>query len=547
MKKLIALLLALVMVLALVACNGGTANDGTPSNNPSENPGNNQPSEQPPEVVDNGVVAESITIQIQDPETLSPFGGQSGGGASIKHAIFQPLGARDGFAGEFKSIMMDKWEKTGDRTWTVTIFDDIYDSEGNHITAEDVEFSWKECQRVGELTETFDVAEIKATGEFTVEFTWGADMSLGAFELQMANVLIVSKAAYEASSDQMAIDPIGTGPYKLQDYQTSSSVTLVINDNYWETEDQMDLPVEKHNVKTINYQVLAESSTITMALQAGTIDISEEVNNMDLVNFRDGGAYAENYNVWSQPKTSGLVLCMNADEASPLHDLNLRMAVAYAIDADFIAQSVNGGNNEVNYVLGGPLYLDYDNYFESIYHKYDLETAKQYMAQSEYPDGCTLKIIMISGNTNQVDTAQILKNQLEQIGINLEIDAQQFGNYIANEHDPAGWDFTICTFGSDDYLTNAWKKYFDTNATGTDTTKNFVKDEKLQQLIETCVSEDGHTAENIHAFWDYVNENAWIHGLIVENDNIVYNDTLISGIAWDNIGKLAPGGFSYVG
>ena len=43
----------------------------------------------------------------------------------------------------------------------------------------------------------------------------------------------------------------------------------------------------------------------------------------------------------------------------------------------------------------------------------------------------------------------------------------------------------------------------------------------------------------------YISDNAWVHGLIVENDNVVYNSDLIADIAWDNYSNLAPGGFTY--
>ena len=551
MKRLLAIVLALMMVLSLAAC--GNSSGGTPANDNANNGTNQGSTQQDNSVVEqqaaqSDFVAEKIVYQTEDPVSLVPFGGSKGEGpGALMHSIYQTLGNRDKFGGEFKGILMEKWTEIDPRTYEVKLYENIYDTNHNQIDANDVKFSIDSYKAQGEMSDVNDIEGIEVIDQFTFRMILAAEEpALGTFELMCSYLNIVDEDSYKASPDGMATTPVGSGPYKLEHFDTGAKAITVINEDYWEPEEIRDLPVEMQNVKSVEYQVLSESSAISMALQAKTVDFSNAVNSMDLPGFQTGGAYSNGIGVYTRPRNNANVLCFNAAEESPLHDENLRKAIMYAIDASFISQAANGGNTEQCCVLGGPNYPDYQEKWWDYYPQPDMDKAKQYLAQSGYPNGVELNLLFISGNSSIEDAAVILQSQLLPLNIKLNINGEVIGQYLADEHDPAGWDFTVCNFSGSDYITNVWRKYFDNTSTGNGMTKNFVSDNQLQSLIEACTSETGHTPENIDAAWAYIMQNYWMYPMFVPNDNFVYNSNLISAFGFDCDGTVIPGGCTYV-
>jgi ABC-type transport system substrate-binding protein len=452
--------------------------------------------------------------------------------------VYEPLGDRDGFSGDFHGVLMESYEQVDDVTYDVTIYDNITDSAGNHITAEDVAFSWKTCQEMGELTETRTVASVEAIGDYTVEFKWGATPALGDFEAQMSNVVIVSQAAYEASGDGMATQPVGTGRYTVKEFNASISLTLEKRADYWQSEDKCVLDTQKAPFETVRFDIITESSQIANALRTGTIDASADVSINDAAVFESDA----NFTVEEVDGVNGYVLYPNCSSDSKLADENLRKAIFSAVDKNYLASAIQGGACDVLYAMGAQKYNDYDPSWADLAYDYDVEKAKEYLAQSAYPNGCELKLITPPMGYNE-DVATIVATQLAEIGVTLTVEVQDFPIYLGNEGDQTAWDFTIAFLNSNDYITNCWAKYFDIDNTGTGLTKNFISDSELQSLMDTCTSTDGHTPENNTAFWSYVMENAYCCPLIIPKQTVVYNANKISGVAWSGQDKILASGF----
>ncbi|MCC8052040.1 MAG: ABC transporter substrate-binding protein [Clostridiales bacterium] len=490
----------------------------------------------------NAQETDSIAIGVSSKtyESLIPWQGAT----EYSAMVYEALGAKDEFSGTFYGVLMKDYTQVDDVTFDVTIYDYIYDSAGNHITAEDVAFSWNTCQELGELTETFTIASITAIDDYTVEFVWGSTPALGDFEAQMGNVAIVSQAAYEASGNGMATAPVGTGRYVVSEWTSGVSMTLTARDDYWQEEDLCLINQQKAPVSTVRIDTITESSQLAMALQTGTIDASADVSVDDLPNFAEGGMYSDQYTVETITGVQGYVLYPNCSENSPLADENLRKAVFTAIDKDFLAAAIQGGSCEPLYAMGSTKYSDYNEAWSELDYSYDVEKAKEYLAASAYPDGVELTLITPTMGFNE-DVATILKEQLSAIGVTLNIDVQQFSNYLPNEGDSTAWDFTIAFLSSDDYITNCWAKYFDIDVVGTGLTKNFIADDELQSLMDTCTSEEGHTEENIDATWTYIMENAYCYPLILPSQSVVYNSSKIESIAFSGMDKFLASGFVY--
>lgn len=493
------------------------------------------------ELVQQDEMADSVTIGInEDPQSLKFYGGPND--ATF---CYETLGMRDKFAGEFYGVLMESWEQTGDKEFTVKIYDYIVDQAGNPMTASDVAFSWNYAKERGDLGEINAVETIEAVDDYTVKFTWANEPTLGSFESMMSDVFIVTEKAFNDSPDGMATTPVGTSPYKVTNYVSGVEIDYEYTGSYWQKDELCKTPGQIHNVNNIKLQIVQESAQMTNALATNQVDFSARVSSEDIPNFAEGGAYSDTYKAELVVNDSGYALIPNCSEDSPLQDENLRMAVYWAIDTETMKTALLGDAGQVNIVFGDARYPDFNSEWEEAYYGYDIDKAKEYLAQSAYANGTNLVLHTSSGLILKDSMCELIQAFLAELNITVEIKSMPIGQYLANESDPKGWDLALANFSAPDYLINVWIKLFDNKSTGTGMTKNFIADDELQSLIDTAASIDGHTDEAMTELFNYLNDNAYVYGLIQPYNYVVLNKSKITGYWFDMNARLAPGAFTF--
>ena len=525
LSRAIALLLAVVFILALAACGDSGSNNPGTSNNPNAgaNPtsGGSTNSGNEGNEGNGGSTYHSLTIGTGSAtSTMTPFGTWSAGVA--EKAVFEQLATLDGVGGELTGIIAKEWHTIDDgTTWDVTIYDYVHDSAGNHITAEDVAFCAND--RIGIAVMTKCLA-CEVVGEYTVRITL-ANNGLGTLNAVMNGFNIVSQAAYEASPDGMATAPIGTGPYIVDDFVAGGYVTIVKNEDYWQTDESLRNLYAKATVDELTFITIQEATQQTIGLETGTIDAMNVITNTEVDKFEEGGQYASDFTVLPAPLQQFYMTSFSGDPSRPTSDdLNLRLAIAYAIDTQgLIAGGMDGRATEVKY-LGMPLFPDNptepDSYFE-----YNPELAKDYLKKSNYK-GETIHIVCQNSGT-YAKLCQIIENYLEAVGIDAEVNAYDNAMWQTAYSDPSQFDMVVCQIGSSDYLTAAWATPFSTQPS-TGKSKAGWDDAELKRLIELVQTEAGHTQENLDALQNLVNENMYALSYFYSYSyNIWNNDTNI--------------------
>ena len=245
-----------------------------------------------------------------------------------------------------------------------------------------------------------------------------------------------------------------------------------------------------------------------------------------ITDFVDGGQYADKANVQAYSQKFIYYLDPNCSEDSPMHDENLRKAVFYAIDQDGLITALGGAYSRL-YAYANDYYSDYDMVDWANVDTYNSKTAvdpdavKQYLDASDY-NGEKLTLMVMS---TFADTATIIAAQLAAYGINVEL--LQVDNATANatQADSTAWDMTFGMMAGD-YNVQAWSHDFSYNNTSTgDRTTTFIVDDEWNDLLNLCNTEDGHTAENMQAWWEMAAEHAYTMGIYAGNNyNIVPED-----------------------
>ena len=129
-------------------------------------------------------------------------------------------------------------------------------------------------------------------------------------------------------------------------------------------------------------------------------------------------------------------------------------------------------------------------------------------------------MLTTSGNT----AAEIVAAQLNVSGINCELKQLDFSSYRAALADPTAWDLEMGMMAGSEMATVWLHQYSYANMDGTQTS-NFIVDQQWEDLLNSIQTEEGHTAENMQAWWDHCAENAYGMGL--------YNSTMFDIVPAD--------------
>ena len=537
MKKILAFLLVLSMlVVALGACGGETAEPTSAPAEPTAAPA--EPTSPPEEPAEDAGVASEVVVAIgADPGDLAPFVGMSYGRIMMLHTMYEYLFDLDVAGDPLTPYIAQGWEKTGDRTYEVTLFENVYDSAGNHITAADAAWSYNTAMEMGNLRPLGDIESVTATGDYTVEFVLKNEPGMGGLEKVLTEAPIVSQAAYEASADQFATKPVTSSPYVLTEYVPGSSLTFERRDDYWQTDKSMGPKYNQANVQKIVMQVITEPAQHAVALETGTADISGSVTSDDVANFK--GKEGFSLSTFQDNLTQALIF--NGSEGNPFTNKELRQAVAYAIDTTAMCEAVSPGACTSSVTVGNSNFGGYMDKWESEdYYGYDLAKAQELFAASGQEAGLSVRLLAQADSRSGL-MAQVIQSQLKELGIDVEINQVDSSVFNELKVDPTAFDMKIDATAGGDYIFSPSQLIYDQNRND-GTTNGFVKDDELQALLDAAAAD--FTPESIDAFHQYQKEQAYAYGLLSFH-NIVVADDGITKVALDNRGQIVPGVCEY--
>lgn len=145
-------------------------------------------------------------------------------------------------------------------TWTVTIRDDAYFTDGEPLTAEDVAFTYNTVKKTSSVNDFTMLDYAEATDDATVVFHMTRPFSIWPYT--MAVVGIVPEHAYDSTT--YGANPIGSGRYMLEQWDRGQQVILTANPDYYGEQPQMQRVII----------LFMEEDAAFLAAQAGQIDVA---------------------------------------------------------------------------------------------------------------------------------------------------------------------------------------------------------------------------------------------------------------------------------
>lgn len=440
-----------------------------------------------------------ITVAWPNPTTsLNPFQGENGGFGAFHFELLESLAMYDENYNLYP-VIAKSWEQVDEDGYEfdVELFDYVHDSENNPITADDVVFSINKNIELGSNADKLSKMElVEKVDDYTVHIVMAQNGYLD-FETVLEAARIVSEEAYEASSDGMSQMMIGTGPYKVTNFVSGSTLVTEKDDNYWQTDDTLRGPYAHANVDVIEKLFIEEASQREVALETNAAAYGVRMPGSSMKQLEN------NPDIVCVPKEGHHQHCYIPSSRGPLANQQLRQALYYAIDYQALIDSTYDGYAYIS-GLGLDYSADYNPAWEEDKYTYDPEKAMQLIEESGISNP---EITMVIDPTQQV-LGEMVQAYLSMVGINVIIEQRELASYLSALADPSSYDLIeVDQYGSS--TIGLWGGFLNGNYHN-GVTQNGFDDETLQNLILTASSLDGHTPENMDALEKYLYETGYL-------------------------------------
>jgi peptide/nickel transport system substrate-binding protein len=331
----------------------------------------------------------------------------------VEMEIFSRLVRVNNVGTDIEGDLAESWDVSDDGSvYTFHLRPEAKFSDGSPVTADDVVYSFERAMGDESLIGwTFEaVKDFEAVDPATVKITLNGPAAPFANDIALWGASIISKTAAEAADLKYGETPLGSGPFVLDSWQKGEQITLKKNPYYWEKDaDGNALPY----LDQVNLLVLSDDNTRMLKLQAGEIDAVLNVPYNQLAPLSQNPALT----ISATPLYGITSISLNQKKPE-FTDIKIRQAMNYAVDRNAMVQTALFGNGRV---ACSPIMLVWF-YTDEYCYTYDLEKAKQLMAESSAPDGFSTSLMVQAGDSVANQLAVMLKDMLAQINIDMAIE-----------------------------------------------------------------------------------------------------------------------------
>ena len=386
-----------------------------------------------------------LTIGItQDIDSANPFTGIVAEAYEIYQLEYPTL---LGYSAEDFSIVPDlaeSWEESADKTtWTYKIRPGLKWSDGQPLTAKDVEYTFNrilngEYEQTNFGSYTANITKVVATDDTTVVMTVSKPSPI--MEKLAVYILpqhiwkdIDEKEVQSYKNEGTEAEPtVGAGPFVMVERQVGQFIRLKANENYWRG---------KPTVDEVVFRIYNNADALGQALIKGEIDFADsmEANVWKSLEGKPGittvGATYSGFNELAFNTGAALDDGTAIGDGNPLlKDVKLRQAIGWAIDRQALVDRVLGGNGSAGSTIIPPIY--------TLLHTepanpvtYDPEKAKQLLDAAGYKVGAdgiretadgkklSFRLFARSDSDTSVKSVEFIQGYLKAVGIETEVKA----------------------------------------------------------------------------------------------------------------------------
>lgn len=392
-----------------------------------------------------------LLLRDSDPSTLDPAMARETGSVGYIMQMFSGLVAFDSDMNLVPDIA-GSWETDNTNTvYTFHLREGVAFHDGVSVTAGDFKYSWERAcdpatgsQTAGTylndvvgVTEMLagdaqEIAGVQVVDDYTLQVTIDQPRAYFLSKLAQPVAFVVDRANVESGKNWWR-EPNGTGPFKLNGWESRELLLLERNELYYR---------EKAKVKYVAFLLSGGYSTQMYELNrihVTGISIYDLERVMDPTNrLHPQLAISTQYNI--------SYLSFNTTKA-PFNDARVRQAFCHAVDKDRVVSQVLLNSVDAARGIVPPGMMGHDPGFGGL--TFDVDTARALLAEAGYgPDGTALKVVVtLPGSSGAMDASltAVLYQWKENLGVEVEVrqlNGDQYFDRLEEEKDDVfffGW------------------------------------------------------------------------------------------------------------
>ena len=367
---------------------------------------------------------------------------------TVLHHIMESLVAYDDNLA-VQPVLAESWEISDDgTTYTFDLRDGVSFHNGEPMTSAEVKWSWERwldpeigwgCNYWYDGSEALKIESIETPDPDTVVFK--LNMASGLFLGQMSNFQCLPAIVHPDSvnADGEWADPIGTGPYMLAEWNKGVSIALDRFEGYTPPQGETSGyagPREAY-LDRIEFIVVPETATALASLRTGELQLTPSIGPNDEAELQS----AETVTVLNEPGLEWNTLLINLRDPV-MSDINMRRAIAHAIDFEGVARAVTRGAvgyNPASYSTQSTFHTD----VQKQGYTRDLDKVAELLETAGY-NGEPIRIQTSRRYGTMYQQAVIIQSMLSEAGIKAELDVMEWPAHL--EHYLQG-TFQLSSFG----------------------------------------------------------------------------------------------------
>lgn len=368
----------------------------------------------------------------QDPTSLIPFGGVATANQWGKEFMYDSLMAWDKDL-NVTNALAESYETPDDKTYVFHLKKGLKFHDGSEVTADAVKYSL-------ELQAAPPEPGIKIAQYPAIDTIEIVDPYTIKLNMKNPDPTVIGYLAWSRYSSIIPVDMykkvnpltqgIGTGPFQLVEYVANDRVVYKKNPNFW-TE---GVPY----LDNLTLKILPDEQGAVAALRSG------QIHGMT-VSPDTARALANDPNIvvlkglFSSPNQLQLTI---KGDGKPWNNKLVRQAMNKAIDRQDIIDKVYAGEA----IMSGPIPPGYGDWFiqpeelAATFYKPDVEAAKALMKEAGFENGFDITLYSISKPPTTTQIAEIIKEQLAQIKINVTVQSEEIAGF-AKRNGEGNFDF----------------------------------------------------------------------------------------------------------
>jgi peptide/nickel transport system substrate-binding protein len=408
--------LAWIGVVALVAVACGDGGGGVDLDDPGADPGTDQADGAPG--ADGQATGGTLRAAIGgDPDQLDPHTTTSSFAFTVLENVYDTL-VQPGDDLTMEPALAASWEVSDDLlTWTFTLQEGVTFHDGSALDSQDVVASFERIRDEGangwRLTA---IDAFEATDELTVTMRLNRPApnlleQIGAFK----GLAIAPSEAIEAGT--LAEEPVGTGPFRYVSFTPGDAVELEAFEDYWGEGPFLD---------GIRFQVIPDESVKLTGLQTGELDWIDSVPPQQVGQLED----SDELTLSRVAGNDYWYLALN-NEREPFDNVDVRRAIAFAIDPGVVAEAALFEAATPNETA-----IPETSFWHHDHAPFGRDTAQaERLLGDAGVTGLTIDLMVTNEFPETVTAAQVIEDQLGEVGIDVTIRTEDFTTWLGDQGD----------------------------------------------------------------------------------------------------------------